>query len=36
MASLKKIYGNDYDEVKEAYCCVVARKLGQFSLPSQQ
>jgi hypothetical protein len=36
MASLKKIYANDYDEVKEAYCCVVARKLGQFSAAAQQ
>lgn len=36
MASLKKVYGNEFDEVKEAFCCVVARKLGQFSAPNQQ
>jgi hypothetical protein len=36
MASLKKIYANEFDEVKEAFCCVVARKLGQFSAPNQQ
>lgn len=36
IASLKKLYNNDYDEVKEAFCCVVGRKLGLFSGPSQQ
>lgn len=36
MESLRRLQGNDYDGVKRAYCCVVARKLGHFSLPSQQ
>lgn len=36
LASLKKLFSNDYDEVKEAFCCVVARKLGLFSVPTQQ
>ena len=33
---MKKVFSNEYDEVKEAFCCVVARKLGQFSVPNQQ
>jgi hypothetical protein len=36
MQSLRKLYGHDYDEVKEAFCCVVARKLGNFSAANQQ
>ena len=36
MQSLKKIYNNDYDEAKEAFCLVVAKKIGLFSAPNQQ
>lgn len=34
--SLRKLYAHEYDEVKEAFCCVVARKLGHFSAATQQ
>jgi hypothetical protein len=30
------LFTNEFDEVKEAFCCVVARKLGLFSAPNQQ
>ena len=36
VASLKRLFNNEFDSVKEAFCCVVARKLGHFSVPSQQ
>jgi hypothetical protein len=36
MQSLRKLFAHDYDEVKEAFCCVTARKLGNFSPANQQ
>ncbi len=36
MQSLRKLYAHDFDEVKEAFCCVTARKLGNFSPANQQ
>lgn len=36
MQSLRKLYAHDFDEVKEAFCCVAARKLGNFSQANQQ
>jgi hypothetical protein len=36
IASLKRLYTNEFDEVKEAFCCVVAKKLGLFAAPNQQ